>query len=154
MRWPPRRRACDLCLPGTDFWLFDGELVLWNHVDGEGRPRQKEITTDPAVIKLCASAFEAAWERGIDHEDYRARLNLAVSASSPSPSAQRRDGLSPTGFGSCAWTQGGHHPVRCDRHSPCGNGAAGHSGPRRLSGFGLRRCMARMCLEAPFPLRP
>ncbi len=26
---------------------------------------------DPAVIKLCAAAFEAVWERAIDHENYR-----------------------------------------------------------------------------------
>ncbi|WP_131736842.1 DUF6879 family protein [Actinomadura roseirufa] len=71
VRWLPRRRAADLCLPGTDFWLFDGELVMWNHFDGDGRPQQKEVTTDSAVVKLCSSAFEAVWERGVDHADYR-----------------------------------------------------------------------------------
>ncbi|MFG3049848.1 DUF6879 family protein [Kitasatospora sp. NPDC048239] len=30
-----------------------------------------EVTTDPAVVKLCASAFEATWDRAIPHEDYR-----------------------------------------------------------------------------------
>lgn len=71
VRWLPRRRASDLCLPGNDFWLFDGELVMWNHFDGDGRPQQRETTTDPAMIKLCSAAFEAVWERGIDHETYR-----------------------------------------------------------------------------------
>ncbi|MEU5880883.1 DUF6879 family protein [Spirillospora sp. NPDC047279] len=70
VRWLPRRLAVDLCLPGTDFWLFDGELVMWNHFDGDGRPVLKETTTDPAVVKLCSSAFEAVWERGIDHAEY------------------------------------------------------------------------------------
>jgi hypothetical protein len=27
VRWLPRRRASDLCLPGNDFWPFDGRLV-------------------------------------------------------------------------------------------------------------------------------
>ncbi|MFI1965387.1 DUF6879 family protein [Streptomyces pathocidini] len=25
---------------------------------------------DPAVVKLCASAFEAVWERAVDHETF------------------------------------------------------------------------------------
>jgi Family of unknown function (DUF6879) len=29
------------------------------------------VSEDPAVIRLCASAFEAVWERGIDHENYQ-----------------------------------------------------------------------------------
>ncbi|MGW5410181.1 DUF6879 family protein [Actinomadura geliboluensis] len=71
VRWLPRRQAVDLCLPGTDFWLFDAELVLWNHFDGDGRPQPKETTKAPAMVELCSSAFEAVWERGIDHADYR-----------------------------------------------------------------------------------
>lgn len=71
LRWLPRRRASDLALPGNDFWLVDGRLVLWNHFDGDGRPTGVEVTEDPAAAKLCASAFEAVWERGVDHEDYR-----------------------------------------------------------------------------------
>lgn len=70
VRWLPRRQASGLCLPGNDFWLFDGELLLWNHFSGDGVPQKKETTTDPALIKLCSSAFEAVWERGIDHRDY------------------------------------------------------------------------------------
>lgn len=73
VRWLPRRRASDIALPGNDFWLIDDRLVLWNHFTGEGEisPEGKEVTDDPAVIKLCATAFDAVWERGIDHEDYQ-----------------------------------------------------------------------------------
>jgi hypothetical protein len=70
VRWLPRRQASDLCLPGNDFWIIDGEILLWNHFDGNGAPQRKETTTDPALIKLCSTAFEAVWERGIDHADY------------------------------------------------------------------------------------
>lgn len=46
VRWLPRRHACDLALPGNDFWLFDDEWVHWNHfmrrrhVDRRGDDRQ------------------------------------------------------------------------------------------------------------------
>jgi hypothetical protein len=71
IRWVPRRRATDLALPGNDFWLLDERLVIVIHFTGEGESGGRETTTDPAVVKLCASAFEAVWERAIPHEDYR-----------------------------------------------------------------------------------
>lgn len=71
LRWLPRRRASDLALPGNDFWLVDRRLVLFNHFDGEGRPTGTSVSEDPAVAELCADAFDAVWERGIDHRDYR-----------------------------------------------------------------------------------
>ncbi|MEV4095658.1 DUF6879 family protein [Streptosporangium saharense] len=73
IRWLPRRRASDLALPGNDCWIIDGETVLFNHFTGEGEvsPEGKELTTDPAVVKLCVTGFDSGWERGIDHEEYR-----------------------------------------------------------------------------------
>lgn len=70
VRWLPRRQASDLALPGNDFWLIDGRLVRWNHFTGDGASAGGELTTDPAVAKLCAGAFEAVWERGIPHDQY------------------------------------------------------------------------------------
>jgi hypothetical protein len=71
VRWLPRRRATDIALPGNDFWLFDGRLVLVNHFTGTGESAGHETTTDPDIIKLCTSSFEAVWERAVPHEDYR-----------------------------------------------------------------------------------
>ncbi|MGW2513029.1 DUF6879 family protein [Streptomyces scopuliridis] len=71
VRWLPRRRATDIALPGNDFWLFDESLVLVNHFDGEGDSLEHEVTADPEVAKLCASAFETVWERATPHEKYR-----------------------------------------------------------------------------------
>jgi hypothetical protein len=73
VRWLPRRRASDLLLPGNDFWVFDDRLVLWNHFTGEGEvaPEGREVTEDPALVKMCAAAFESVWERAIPHEEYR-----------------------------------------------------------------------------------
>ncbi|MFJ7588206.1 DUF6879 family protein [Streptomyces sp. NPDC097617] len=70
IRWLPRRNASDLALPGNDFWLFDGRLVQFNVFDGVGRWVHTDQTEDPAEVELCASAFEAVWERAIPHEKY------------------------------------------------------------------------------------
>ncbi|GLW16524.1 MULTISPECIES: DUF6879 family protein [Streptomyces] len=71
VRWLPRRRATDLALSGNDFWLMDDTVVMVNHFDGDGQFTGEEVVVEPALIKLCASAFEAVWERAIPHEAYR-----------------------------------------------------------------------------------
>ncbi|MER7002189.1 DUF6879 family protein [Dactylosporangium sp. NPDC000555] len=70
VRWLPRRRASDIALPGNDFWLFDGHTVLINHFAGDGEGAGREISTDPALAKLCESAFAAVWERAEPHAEY------------------------------------------------------------------------------------
>ncbi|MFF9341758.1 DUF6879 family protein [Streptomyces sp. NPDC014773] len=70
VRWLPRRRATDLALPGNDFWLFDGELLRVHHFSGDGAVVEDEITDDTATVKLCASAFEAVWDRAVPHHLY------------------------------------------------------------------------------------
>lgn len=71
VRWLPRRQASDLALPGNDFWLFDDRLVRFHHFAGDGEHIVDELTDDPSAIKLCATAFEAVWDRAIDHQEYR-----------------------------------------------------------------------------------
>ncbi|MGC0418276.1 DUF6879 family protein [Embleya sp. AB8] len=71
VRWLARREAAGLALPGTDFWLFDGELVLFNHFAGDGTMTGEEVVADPTTVALCKGAFEAVWERATPHEDYR-----------------------------------------------------------------------------------
>ncbi|MFI8365646.1 DUF6879 family protein [Streptomyces sp. NPDC085466] len=70
VRWLPRRRATDIALPGNDFWLFDGELLRVHHFSGDGAVVEDEITDDTATVKLCASAFEAVWDRAVPHHLY------------------------------------------------------------------------------------
>ncbi|MBH1935955.1 hypothetical protein I5Q34_17035 [Streptomyces sp. AV19] len=72
VRWLPRREASDIALPGNDFWLIDDRLVQFNLFTGDGdwASPGEACTEDPAVVRLCSSAFEAVWERGIDHEKY------------------------------------------------------------------------------------
>jgi hypothetical protein len=70
VRWLPRRRASDLAFPGNDFWLVDDRMAF-NLFSGGGDWIGVEVVTSADVVKFCASAFDAAWERGIDHNDYR-----------------------------------------------------------------------------------
>lgn len=70
VRWLPRRNTSELALPGNDFWLIDGKTVLWNHFSGDGEVVGHEITANPVAAQLCAQAFVAAWERGIEHDQY------------------------------------------------------------------------------------
>ncbi|MFW5421060.1 hypothetical protein J0910_31065 [Nocardiopsis sp. CNT-189] len=73
VRWLPRRRTTDLALPGTDFWVFDAELVLLHHFTGDGQLDEdgREYTDTPEQVKLCTEAFEAVWRRAIPHQGYQ-----------------------------------------------------------------------------------
>jgi hypothetical protein len=71
VRWLPRERASDLALPGNDFWLFDDRLVRFAHFAGDGEFRYDELIDDPAVVELCATAFEAVWARAVPHAEYQ-----------------------------------------------------------------------------------
>src|SRR5258708_179319 len=71
VRWLSRQQASDLALRGNDFWLFDSTAVLFNYFSGDGAAAGTELRDDPAIVKLCLSAFEAAWGRAIPHQDSR-----------------------------------------------------------------------------------
>lgn len=70
VRWLPRHRAPGLLVPVSDFWVFDGRVVVWNHFAGDGSWVTEETCDDAAVAKLCASSFETVWDRAIPHEEY------------------------------------------------------------------------------------
>lgn len=71
VRWLPRRQASDLVLPGNDFWVFDARLVRFGYFSGDGDVLGHELVDDPAVVRTCVVAFEAAWQRAIPHEEYQ-----------------------------------------------------------------------------------
>lgn len=72
VRWLPRRQASDIALPGNDCWVFDGEIVLFNHFSGDGNWSEPgwEVRSEPALAGLASAAFEAVWARGIPHQKY------------------------------------------------------------------------------------
>lgn len=71
IKWLPRRLASSIALPGNDFWLFDGSTVVFTVFTGEGDVLERQLTADPAVVRLCHSAFEAVWSIAIPHSEYR-----------------------------------------------------------------------------------
>ncbi len=70
VRWLPRRLATGIALPGNDFWLFDGEVLLINHFDGNGDWIDTERVEDRDVLRLCSSAFETTWPLATRHNEY------------------------------------------------------------------------------------
>ena len=71
IRWVPRRLVSSIGIPGNDFYLFDGELVVFLLYAGSGLATGRVASTDPADIRLCQSAFEAVWELSIPHSEYQ-----------------------------------------------------------------------------------
>lgn len=70
IRWLSRRLASDLALPGNDFWVFDDRLIRFGHFTGDGAFAGHELCDEPAVVKLCSTAFDAVWERATPHERF------------------------------------------------------------------------------------
>jgi hypothetical protein len=73
VRWLPRREVSGIALPGNDFWLIDRHTIRWNHFSGHGEVVDHELCTDPETIELCATAFEAVWQRATPHGEYEVR---------------------------------------------------------------------------------
>jgi hypothetical protein len=71
VRWLPRRLAIGLLVPAADFWVFDGSTVVFNHFDGAGNWVTEERRDEKPLAIQCATAFDAAWEIAIPHEQYR-----------------------------------------------------------------------------------
>ncbi|MET8684790.1 DUF6879 family protein [Streptomyces sp. NPDC004732] len=71
VRWLPRRHASTLLLPGNDYWLFDDQLARIHHFAGDGSLVEDEFNTDTGVLKFLDDAFEALWDHGIPHEEFR-----------------------------------------------------------------------------------
>jgi hypothetical protein len=67
----PRRLTSAIALPGNDFWLFDDSTVVFTVFTGKGDVFERQLTTDPAVIQLCRTAFDATWAMAIHHSEYR-----------------------------------------------------------------------------------
>ncbi|MFD9946474.1 DUF6879 family protein [Nonomuraea sp. NPDC059023] len=69
--WLPRRQAPAFLVPLADFWVVDGQAVRFSHFAGDGRYLADEVSRDRAVAQACTATFEAVWELGTPHEEYR-----------------------------------------------------------------------------------
>jgi hypothetical protein len=45
--------------------------VRFNYFTGVGDDAGDELVEDEDVVRLCASAFEAVWDRAVPHQDFR-----------------------------------------------------------------------------------
>jgi Family of unknown function (DUF6879) len=71
VRWLTRRRGASLAVPLNDYWVFDDRLVRFGYFAGNGEFLDHELSEDPAIVAMCAGAFESVWELAIPHDDYR-----------------------------------------------------------------------------------
>ena len=71
IRWIPRRLVSSIGIPGNDFYLFDGRLVVFLIYTGDGLNAAYETSTDPADVALCRSAFQAVWKVAVPHGEYQ-----------------------------------------------------------------------------------
>src|SRR4051794_10864806 len=71
IRWVPRRLVSSIAFPGNDFWMLDHRVVIFHHYAGNGANIDFATSTDPDDIELCSAAFEAVWEIGVPHREYK-----------------------------------------------------------------------------------
>lgn len=65
------RRSHSTARSRTTSQVFDGRLVRFHFFSGIGEIVEDKLAEDPSVVKLCAQAFEAVWERAIPHDQYQ-----------------------------------------------------------------------------------
>ncbi|MGV9666916.1 DUF6879 family protein [Nocardia niigatensis] len=68
IRYVPRHVAGDI--PPDDWWLFDGQLVAYNLVDGAGRPAGMAVTGDPQIAQYCRGVRDRLWSIATPYVDY------------------------------------------------------------------------------------
>ncbi|WP_354597252.1 DUF6879 family protein [Streptomyces sp. JL1001] len=73
VRWLPRAAARGLLLPALDGWVIDDRLLILHHFSGDGQwaGPGMEVCDDPQAAERYAQAYDAAWQRGLPHEEYR-----------------------------------------------------------------------------------
>ncbi|MFQ6393294.1 DUF6879 family protein [Nocardia sp. KC 131] len=61
IRYVPRDLVADE-VPHDDWWLFDGQLVVFNVSDEDGKPADPVSTTDPGIAEYCRTVKQRLWE--------------------------------------------------------------------------------------------
>ncbi|MER7276662.1 DUF6879 family protein [Dactylosporangium sp. NPDC000244] len=71
IRWISRRLVSTIGIPGNDFYVLDGRLVVFLIYAGNGLNADYQTSTDPAHIQLCEEAFESVWTLAVPHREYQ-----------------------------------------------------------------------------------
>ncbi|MFI5624857.1 DUF6879 family protein [Nocardioides sp. NPDC051685] len=69
LRWLPRASASGITLPANDCLIRD-DVVVFNLIGGDNQSVGMQLSTDPAVVRLCLDAFEQAWALGTPNGTY------------------------------------------------------------------------------------
>lgn len=69
LRWLPRAAASGIALPANDCLIRD-DAVVFNLIGGDNQSVGMQLSTDPAVVRLCLDAFEQAWALGTPNGTY------------------------------------------------------------------------------------
>jgi|SRR2546429_846289 len=72
IRWLPRHLAASIALPADDYWLFDGERVVFTIFEPNGRFAGGAATVDRTIVQHCRAARDAVWDLAILHNEYAA----------------------------------------------------------------------------------
>ncbi|MDI2127164.1 hypothetical protein QI554_13495 [Yinghuangia seranimata] len=70
VRWLDRGAAPDVQVPVNDLWVFDRSLVRWNIFDGDDRFLRFDDVENKELAARIVDSFDAAWKRGVPHEDF------------------------------------------------------------------------------------
>ncbi|BDT92741.1 hypothetical protein IFM12275_27170 [Nocardia sputorum] len=68
IRYVPRNIAGTV--PPDDWWLMDGERVVYNLTDPAGVPAGLAVTTDPGIVTYCQEVRGRLWKLAIPYAEY------------------------------------------------------------------------------------
>ncbi|MBO2452964.1 hypothetical protein J4573_38140 [Actinomadura barringtoniae] len=71
MRYLPRRLVSVLPLPGNDCFVLDGEVAMFNVLDGRDDRAEFQVYRDSEAVKFCRDAVTAAFAMAIPHHEYQ-----------------------------------------------------------------------------------
>lgn len=70
IRWLPRHHATGIDFPSDDYWLFDGNRVVFTVFAEDGRFIGGTEVSESGIIEQCRKAHQQVWALGIPHEQY------------------------------------------------------------------------------------
>jgi hypothetical protein len=72
IRYVPRPRLTMTSLPCSgDFYVFDGNLIMFLHYAGNGSSTAFEVTDEPQAARAGREAFEIVWQIATPLREYR-----------------------------------------------------------------------------------